>query len=110
MYRLFNVVYKKTGCFESNFTSVDVVSAYLLVDVVSTGFFFLQPHVHIFLRGVSQFCAVHSKKFVTYLAPRWPVATFIHSSPAGLLGRQRVDIGYKKLKLTSARPTMVTRS
>ena len=49
------------------------------------------------MMGVSQLhCNEHSsKKFVlgTSLA-----CSYFYSSPAGLLGRQRVDIGYEKLK------------
>ena len=83
-----NVVDKKNGGFKPSFTSVDVVSAKLLVAVVSTGFFcnrMFEILAESFMMGVSQLhCNEYSsKKFVlvTLLA-----CSYFYSSPAGLLG------------------------
>ena len=62
--------------------------------------------VEVFLMGVSQILCSAQQEDFTYLAGH----SHFYSSPAGLLGRQQVDIGYEKLKLMSGRPMMVTRS
>ena len=102
-YRLFNVVYNKRTVAHS----FSVVVSRRSFDGL-----FLQPHVCIFSGNFSEghtTTSVHSAQARSLLGTLL-ACSYFYSSPAGLLGRQRVDIGYEKLKLTSGRVTMATTS